>query len=386
MARPLASGTAEGTNRATADASRAPSVVAILPTRDPGPWFEETLAALAAQDYPALSVLVLVTGGGDDPTERVARWLPSAFVRRLGGDRTYAQAVDEALGMVEGAAFFLLCHDDCAPDPHAVHVMVEESYRSNAGVLTPKMVQWDDPSVLLHVGLHADRTGAVVERVSPGEIDHGQHDAVMDVFVAPGGFSLVRADLLRELGGYDTAIAAMGEDLDLCWRAHLAGARVVVVPDARVRHLEVLASGIRPVPPAIAPGAAGAAAPAGSQAGAGGQVGAPTLQELQRRHELRAVLKCYGWFHLVRVLPQAMLLAVGEWVQPGPAEEAMTESVRFRTVGDATCTGAVRSTAATVEDIIAEVAASRISERGATRADDRFSETAMEDRKREGYF
>jgi len=81
-----------------------------------------------------------------------------------------------------------------------------------------------------------------------------------------------------------------------------------------------------------------------------------------------------------------MLLAVSEWVTPGPGEEARTETVRFRTVGDATCTGAVRSEASTIEGIIKEVASSRISERGATRADDRFSETAMEDRKREGYF
>ncbi|MGH8922392.1 MAG: sulfate adenylyltransferase subunit CysD, partial [Acidimicrobiales bacterium] len=76
-----------------------------------------------------------------------------------------------------------------------------------------------------------------------------------------------------------------------------------------------------------------------------------------------------------------MLLAMGPWVQAGPGEQAVTETVRFRTVGDATCTGAVRSTAASVEEVVAEVAASRISERGATRADDRFSETAMEDRK-----
>jgi sulfate adenylyltransferase subunit 2 len=81
-----------------------------------------------------------------------------------------------------------------------------------------------------------------------------------------------------------------------------------------------------------------------------------------------------------------MLLAVSEWVTPESGEEARKETVRFRTVGDATCTGAVRSIADTVDDIIREVSASRISERGATRADDRFSETAMEDRKREGYF
>jgi len=60
--------------------------------------------------------------------------------------------------------------------------------------------------------------------------------------------------------------------------------------------------------------------------------------------------------------------------------------VRYRTVGDMTCTGAVESTAASPEDIVLEVAASRLTERGATRADDRVSEAAMEDRKREGYF
>ena len=81
-----------------------------------------------------------------------------------------------------------------------------------------------------------------------------------------------------------------------------------------------------------------------------------------------------------------MLLAESEWVTPGPGDVAREETVRFRTVGDATCTGAVRSEATTIDGIIHEVAISRVSERGATRADDRFSETSMEDRKREGYF
>ena len=81
-----------------------------------------------------------------------------------------------------------------------------------------------------------------------------------------------------------------------------------------------------------------------------------------------------------------MLLAVSEWVVPEPTEVVETATVRFRTVGDATGTGAVRSEATTTREIIAEVATDRTSERGATRADDRFSETSMEDRKREGYF
>jgi sulfate adenylyltransferase subunit 2 len=81
-----------------------------------------------------------------------------------------------------------------------------------------------------------------------------------------------------------------------------------------------------------------------------------------------------------------MVLAVTEFTPPREGEQVRVETVRYRTVGDATCTGAVRSRAATVEEVIAETATSRLTERGATRADDRASEAAMEDRKREGYF
>ncbi|MFZ9157196.1 MAG: sulfate adenylyltransferase subunit CysD [Acidimicrobiia bacterium] len=81
-----------------------------------------------------------------------------------------------------------------------------------------------------------------------------------------------------------------------------------------------------------------------------------------------------------------MLLSVGGPVVLEPGDVPFEETVRYRTVGDASCTGAVRSTASTVHDVIAEVAAARITERGATRADDNFSDSAMEDRKREGYF
>jgi sulfate adenylyltransferase subunit 2 len=81
-----------------------------------------------------------------------------------------------------------------------------------------------------------------------------------------------------------------------------------------------------------------------------------------------------------------MWLTEGPWGGPRDGEEVQELSVRYRTVGDGSCTGAVESTATTVEEVIAEVLASRLTERGATRADDRLSEAAMEDRKREGYF
>jgi sulfate adenylyltransferase subunit 2 len=81
-----------------------------------------------------------------------------------------------------------------------------------------------------------------------------------------------------------------------------------------------------------------------------------------------------------------ILLAVSEHLPQLEGEEPFTATVRYRTVGDMTITGAVLSTAATVAEVITEVAATRVTERGATRADDRASEAAMEDRKREGYF
>ena len=81
-----------------------------------------------------------------------------------------------------------------------------------------------------------------------------------------------------------------------------------------------------------------------------------------------------------------MLLAVGPVSQPRGTETVVTKQVRYRTVGDMSCTGAVESGAETVGEVIVEVAATRLTERGATRADDRISEAAMEDRKKEGYF
>ncbi|WP_345746196.1 sulfate adenylyltransferase subunit CysD [Streptomyces sp. ODS28] len=81
-----------------------------------------------------------------------------------------------------------------------------------------------------------------------------------------------------------------------------------------------------------------------------------------------------------------MWLAPGEWGGPKDGETVETRKVRYRTVGDMSCTGAVDSDADTIEKVITEIAASRLTERGATRADDKLSEAAMEDRKREGYF
>ncbi|HEX4905464.1 MAG TPA: hypothetical protein VFU93_08430, partial [Acidimicrobiales bacterium] len=111
-----------------------------------------------------------------------------------------------------------------------------------------------------------------------------QHDAIRDVFLVPSACVLVRADLFRVLGGFDPEIPMHGEDLDLCWRAQVAGARVVVVPEARVRHRSRIEER-RDTEDAV---------------------------RLRARHRVRTVLTCYGRFHLLRVAPQGLAFTLAE--------------------------------------------------------------------------
>ena len=294
-------------------ALQAPPVVAVVVTCDAGAWLEEALEAIGAQDYPNLEVLVIDAGSAVDPTPRVAAVLPGAYVRRLPENAGYAAATNEALTLVEGASHFLLCHDDVAPEPDALRIMVEEAFRSNAGLVAPKLVSWDDPRRLLQVGMGVDKSGAPHPLVDRGELDQEQHDGVRDVFVAPGGFILVRADLFASLGGFDAAMYLFGEDLDLSWRAQVAGARVLVAPGARVRHLEAMSAGRRPLMNGTRP-APFASAPAQPRPLAPNAILGGQARAYQLRHRLRAVLKDYSTWHLLRVLPQVALLAVAEIV------------------------------------------------------------------------
>ena len=270
----------------------APAVVVVVVTRNPGPFLESGLDALRVQDYPALSVLVVDAGSAVDPGPRVAAVLPDAFVHRAPGGRPgFGGAANEALEVVDGAAFFLVCHDDVAVAPDAVRLLVEEAYRSNAAIVGPKLVSSDDPEVLLEVGRSIDRLGGSHTGIEPGELDQEQHDAVRDVFYVSSAALLVRADLFAELGGFDPDTFPGSEDLDLCWRARLAGARVVVVPDARVAHVEAAA--------ARRPG------------------DAPTAREVARRR-VRVLLTCYSFTSLLRVIPFGIALACFEAVVFAP--------------------------------------------------------------------
>jgi GT2 family glycosyltransferase len=276
----------------------APPLVAVVMADEPGESFEEALQAVGSQDYPNQSVLVIdgtrsssrasERSSDRDISPRVATVLPEAFLRRPAQSRRdagFAAAANDVLETVQGAAFLVFCHDDVAPEPDALRLMVEESLRSNAGIVGPKFVDWTHPDRLLGVGLSVDKTGACAPLVDRGELDQEQHDSVRDVFAVSSACMLVRADLFAELGGFDPAMADYGADVDLCWRAQVAGARVVVAPAARVRHRED-----------------GREKPGAD----------PRQARMEPRHHLRAMFKSYSWLHLLRVIPQAALVTVVE--------------------------------------------------------------------------
>ena len=266
----------------------APPVVVVVVSSG-GQGLEAALASLARQDYPALSVLVLDNSAGADPTARVAGELPTAYVRRLPAKVGFAAAANEALHTVEGATFLLFCHDDVAFDTDAVRVMVEEAYRSNAAIVGPKLVEYDHPEVLLEVGMSVDHYAVPFSVIEPGEIDQEQHDGVRDVFFVSHAAMLVRADLFRELDGFDAGTSPGCDDIDLCWRARLAGARVLVVPASRVGHQHGVGDEERRA-----------------------RRQSPAEARLATRARVRVLVKSYSPTALLWVLPSAFVLTLGE--------------------------------------------------------------------------
>ena len=260
----------------------APRVQVVVVAHQPGPWFAETLISVAAQDYPRFGVTVVASGLHAEHEADLARSLPDADVRRIDDGVGYSAAANELLADDAPPAFYLFCHDDVALASDALRLLVEEAIRSNASIVGPKIVDWERPDELLEVGLDVDKLGHPRSRVERGELDQEQHDAVTDVFAVPGAVQLVRADVFHALEGFDAAMVVTGEDVDFCWRAHVAGARVLVSPSAVVRHRAALSTRRR----------------------------SAEIERLQERHRVRTLLSAYGVVHSARVLPQAVLYSL----------------------------------------------------------------------------
>ena len=251
-------------------------VTGLLVVHDGAAWLDECLDALGLQTRP-LDRLVIVDTGSIDGSREIAA--AHERIRQVIGDVqtitapracTFGDAVGRAVDQLlarsvwsvgavasdpslskslsepsQGEWLWLL-HDDSAADPGALDHLLDAARRSpSVGVAGPKLTTWDDPSRLLQVGQQVTRAGGRAGGPATGEPDQGQHDHRGDVLSVNTSGMLIRREVLDSLGGFDRTLGQFGDGLDLCWRAHLAGHRVVVVPRARMREAAASANGTR---------------------------------------------------------------------------------------------------------------------------------------------
>ena len=239
-----------GSNRS--EENSAPPVVTAMVVHQPGPWFDEVLQSLAKQDYSAVSHVFFLTSqvinqNADTSAsqllmKKIQTVLPESIVRIVEGNPGFGVLINEIQRIVEGSkGLFCVMHDDVLLEPSTISQLVHEMLVTNASIVGPKLVQWDNPTILKSVGLLIDRCGEVDPLIETNERDQEQHDSVKDVFFISSACMLIRADTFRELNGFCREISFFGEDLEFCWRTHLSGARVIFAPSAVVRHREMFA-------------------------------------------------------------------------------------------------------------------------------------------------
>jgi len=230
---------------------RPPTVLVVLVVHDAEPWLRDCLRALAAQTYRPLAVLAVDTASRDGSRAILEQALGAKRVLTLGADVGVAGAVAAALDLsaAHEADHLLILHDDTALDPDAVARLVEAASLEGVeriGVVGPKVVDWDNPRILREVGRSTDRFGHPITPLQDGELDQGQFDRVLEVLFVSSAAMLVSRECLDDVGPPDERFGSHHEALDLCWRARVAGYRVVMTPLARARHLGAGASGRRP--------------------------------------------------------------------------------------------------------------------------------------------
>ncbi len=266
-----------------------PSVLVVLIVRNAAEWLRESLQALGAQTYARIAVLAIDDGSTDGSHDLLVHALGEGRVVRHDEPHGIARSFDEAtsLPVAMEADFLLLLHDDVALDPEAVAGLVDATTLpgvEGVGIVGAKVVDWDEQRRLRDVGRSADRFGHPYTPLQAGEIDQGQFDRVLDVLSVDSCAMLVGRDVWQRVGLFDERLGDDDGDLDLCWRARLAGFRVLMTPRARVRHR---AAGERDDRPGV---------------------------ERSRRHEedraaLAAVLKNYSLVSLLWILPVWLVLS-----------------------------------------------------------------------------
>ncbi|MEW2159516.1 glycosyltransferase [Streptomyces sp. NPDC007189] len=256
-------------------------VTAVLVSHDGARWLPDALAGLLGQERPVQYAVAADTGSADDSARLLTESLGDANVLHLARRTGFGQAVEEAsrtapvltpeelpylkrpsgwdpvtrtwrddaydlpeLPHGEPIHWLWLLHDDCAPEPDALAELLRvvdnelELGRDDVAVVGPKLRGWYDRRQLLEVGVSIAHSGRRWTGLDRREQDQGQHDHVRTVLSVSTAGMLIRRDVFEQLGGFDRRLPLMRDDVDLCWRAHAAGHRVLIAPDAVVRHAE----------------------------------------------------------------------------------------------------------------------------------------------------
>ena len=225
----------------TPTSENAPSVLVVLVVRDAAGWLRECFQGLASQTYPRLGVLAVDDASQDGSHEQLLNALGEGRVIRNERPLGMARSFDAALAhpVASEADFLLLLHDDAVLDPEVIARLVEATSLpgvERVGIVGAKIVDHEHPRELRDVGRSADRFGHPYSPLQPGEIDQGQFDRVLDVLSVDPCAMLVARGVWSSSGLFDERLGDDDGDLDLCWRARVAGWRVLMTPLARVRH------------------------------------------------------------------------------------------------------------------------------------------------------
>ncbi|HLB61490.1 MAG TPA: glycosyltransferase family 2 protein [Actinomycetota bacterium] len=232
------------------DPSTRPSVLVVVVVRDGAAWLRDCLESLSSQTHPRVGVLAVDNASADGSDELLEQALGPGRVLRLGQREGVAASVRAALQTPAAAEadYLLIVHDDTALAPDAVERLVDAAEGiaglDNVGVVGAKVVDWDDPRILREVGRTTDRFGHAYTPLQDGEMDQGQYDRVLEVLFVSSCVMLVSRAAWQRTGPPDERLDHR-EDLDFCWRARLAGFRVLMTPLAQARHRDATERGER---------------------------------------------------------------------------------------------------------------------------------------------
>ena len=215
----------------------------MLVAHDGAAWLPTALQALALSTALPGQVVLVDTASTDHSAALLQVVGP---VLHLPRDTGYGAAVAAALATVPPTPWLWLLHDDAAPDPDALAVLLQRlQIDESVAMVGPKSRDWYDERVLVEVGLTTDPSGHRHTGLDPREWDQGQRDAEREVLAVGTAGALVRRSAWDALGGLDPALPIYRDDLDLGWRLNAAGRRVLVVPAAGQRHARAATTGRR---------------------------------------------------------------------------------------------------------------------------------------------